>query len=229
VSNTSKLYLDWLQAGLRKPGKSGKGLAGVLGVSESAVSRLLAGKRRFQLLELPKIAGYLEEEVPVTDVGGRARAAHEQIPEQSELGSEQAVPLVRVTAIIAPAVWREAGTAVAVAERIPASPDPRLARMKQYACRFEAEPSRFAICVRYGDVRASPMAGDVVHVRRTRKGFFEDTIRVVRVGPNGNVALELATPTQTGEARIVYPAGPKALEDIEIKGLVVGYFHAAAF
>jgi transcriptional regulator with XRE-family HTH domain len=231
VSNTSKLYLDWLQAGLRKPGKSGKGLAGVLGVSESAVSRLLAGKRRFQLLELPKIAGYLEEEVPASEgASGRAQAAREQIPEQPELGNAQAVPLVRVTAIIAPAVWREAGAAVAVAERIPASPDPRLARMKQYACRIEAEPNRFAICVRYEDMRASPMAGDVVHVRRTRKGFFEDTIRIVRIGSNGNVALELAgAATKSGEARVYYPAGAKALEDIEIKGLVVGYFHAATF
>jgi hypothetical protein len=52
----------------------------------------------------------------------------------------------------------------------------------------------------------------------------------VRIGPNGNVALELAgAATKSGEARVYYPAGAKALEDIEIKGLVVGYFHAATF
>jgi hypothetical protein len=227
VSNTSKLYLDWLRHGLRKPGKSGKGLATVLGVSESAVSRMLAGKRRFQLLELPKIAGYIEEEVPGSNGAASQAAAHDKIPDQPELGNEQAVPLVRVTAIIAPAVWREAGAVVAVAERIPASPDPRLSRMKQYACRIEAEPNRFVICVPYDDIRKAPAAGDCVHVRRTRKGFFEDTLRIVRIGPNGSVALELAgAATKSGEARIIYPA--KA-EDIEIKGLVVGYFHAATF
>lgn len=228
VSNTSKLYLEWVRQGAAKIGKgAGKGLARALGISESAVSRMLAGKRRIQLAELPKIAEFIGDEVP--SEAGVATTSSNKAPAQTALGNTQAVPLVRVSAVIAPSVWREAGVTVAIAERVPASPDPRIANLKQYACKIEAEPNRFAICVPYTDMRARPVVNDVVHVRRTRKGFYEDTLRTVRISAKGLVQLELEGARKEGEAVLLYPAPAKGPETIEIKGLVVGYFHPASF
>lgn len=224
VSKISKLYLDWVRRGLDKPGKNQKGLGAAIGVSESVVSRLLAGKRRIQTAELSIISIYIDEPIPAE---GRVTTPNEH-PPQNALGSAQAVPLVRVVAIIAPSVWREAGVSLAIAEKIPASPDPRIAGMKQYACRIEAESNRYAICVPYSDIRAKPMPNDVVHVRRTVRGQFEDTLRIVRIA-NGTVRLQLeGAPTKDRSAVLDFVAG-KSGEDIEIKGLVVGYFHAATF
>ncbi len=224
MSQTSKLYLEWLQRGLEKPGKHGKELAAVLGVSESVVSRMRAGLRRIHAVELPKIANYIDEEIP-TDRSLVTPSSRP--PAHSALGSAQAVPLVRVTVVIAPSVWREAGATVAIAERIPASPDPRLSGMKQYACKIEAEANRYAVCVPYGDVRTKPMANDTVHVRRTSKGFCEDTLRIVRLGPNG-VQLALEGTGRDKESILTVPS-TKSGETIEIRGLVVGYFSPTSF
>ena len=224
VSKISKLYLDWVRRGLDKPGKTQKGLGAAIGVSESVVSRLLAGKRRIQTAELSIISGYIDEPIPAE---GRVNTPNEKHSHGS-LGSAQAVPLARVTAIIAPAVWREVGVPLAIAERIPASPDIRIAGMKQYACKIEADGNRYAICVPYSDIRAKPMPNDVVHVRRTVRGQYEDTLRVVRIA-NGTVRLQLeGAAAKDRSAALDFVAG-KSGEDIEIKGLVVGYFHAASF
>lgn len=227
VSRLSKVYAEWVKRGLDKPGKSGKGLAAALGISETSVSRIHTvppGKnlRRIQATELQKIAEYLEEDIPSGQniVGTQLGKS----PSQAALGSAQAVPLVRVSAVIAPSVWREVGVSVVVAERIPASPDPRVAGMKQYACKIEAEANRFAICVPYGDVRPKPLANDVVHVRRTRDGHYEDTLRTVRI-TNGNVRLQLEA---SKDKPIDFPA-MKGGETIEIKGLVIGYFSPTPF
>jgi DNA-binding transcriptional regulator YdaS (Cro superfamily) len=59
-----KVLLDWLVRGLAKPGKTQKGLAAALEVDPSAITRLVQGERDFQVAELPKIAGYIGEEVP---------------------------------------------------------------------------------------------------------------------------------------------------------------------
>ena len=224
VSNNQQLYLDWIVRGLQKPGKTKKGLAGVLGVHPSGVTALLKGERRLQLVEVPKIAAYLEEEVPQGSGTFQSPAG-----QPSVLGREQAVPLMGISVVIAPSVWREAGVAVAIAERIPSSPDPRVSDLRQYACKIEAEPNRFVICVPYSDLRSRPVANDVVHVRRTRKGFHEDTLRTVRISSRGQIRLELQPGNNVGDAALTYPAPAKAGETVEIKGLVVGYHEVAVF
>ena len=55
---------SWVEHCLEKPGKSQGGLAAVLEVSDSAISRMLQGDHRIQTAELPKIAAYLEEPIP---------------------------------------------------------------------------------------------------------------------------------------------------------------------
>ncbi len=101
--------------------------------------------------------------------------------------------------------------------------------MKQYACKIEAESNRYAICVPYSDMRTKPMANDLVHVRRTSKGFCEDTLRRVRIAP-GTVQLALEGTGRDKESVLTMPpAKNNNSETIEIKGLVVGYFSPTAF
>jgi phage repressor protein C with HTH and peptisase S24 domain len=84
--------LDWIRDGLRKPGKTQKGLAEALGIDASQVTRLLKGERQLKVAELPRIAGYLEEptpflrERPVTSAGHRKHAAQGE-PDLQILGN----------------------------------------------------------------------------------------------------------------------------------------------
>lgn len=226
---TARLLRDWVRTGCKKPGKSGKGLAAALGMSPSQVSRMLKsdeklapGKkppRRVRLDELQTIAEYIEEQIPTGLLSGDA---NNKAPAQSiALGNEIAVPLVRVSVVIAPMVWREVGVPVAIAERVAASPDSRVSGMKQYACKIESENGRFVVCVPYFSMRNAPLANDVVHVRRIDGNRYEDTLRTVRI-VRGQVQLHME-----GAKALNYPSTTG--ETIEIKGLVVGYHQSANF
>jgi plasmid maintenance system antidote protein VapI len=78
---TSEPYIDWINRGLRTPGKNKKGLAGALGVHPSQVSQLLNGRRRLLASELAKVSEYLETPVPSErgNSGGRGNAREEEI------------------------------------------------------------------------------------------------------------------------------------------------------
>lgn len=60
-------YREWIERGLEKPGLFRKGLADALGLSPSAVTRMLDGTRRVHLEEVPRIAAYLGDTPP--DIG----------------------------------------------------------------------------------------------------------------------------------------------------------------
>jgi len=51
--------LTWIQDGLRRPGKSQRGLALALGLDPSGVSRLLSGKRALKAAEIETVSRYL--------------------------------------------------------------------------------------------------------------------------------------------------------------------------
>jgi hypothetical protein len=215
----------WLDEGLKKTSKSAKELAAVLGIDPTAVTRMRQNERRFQAHELHLIAQYIEEPTPSLDGTGFFRAT--LVPNEANPWLTRGVAIVRaiqVTVIIAPGVWREAPPSPAIAERIAGSADPRVMGLQfaQYACRLESQPNRYAICVPYDDIRSRPMASDTVHVRRTRGGQYEDTIRVVRVA-DGRVRLQLE-----GAADIDYPMAVGG-DDVEIKGLVIGYYETVHF
>jgi hypothetical protein len=217
------MFIDWIRAGLAKTGKSGKGLAGHLKRSESVVSRILSGDRQIKADELPRIADYLESEIPVA--AGVRNDTNTTGSRRSGLGLAQSTALVPVMAVIAPAVWREAGGRVMARKaQVPAVPDPRLAGVPQYACELESDPGHFVICVNYFDIRQRPTTDDVVHVVRTRGEMHEDTLRKVAV--NGD-AVRLVPVDGKGQT-LLYPAR-KSAETIEIKGLVVGRYNAVPF
>ncbi|BBE74339.1 LexA repressor [Pleomorphomonas sp. SM30] len=60
-------YLEWLNAGLSKPGKSQSGLARAMGVDPSVVNKISNGKRRLKSSEIPIAATYIGEPAPAPD------------------------------------------------------------------------------------------------------------------------------------------------------------------
>lgn len=58
------MSVEWIAEGLKKTGKSKKGLAQALGRFPSAISDLLAGRRRLRAEEISTIAEYLEVQPP---------------------------------------------------------------------------------------------------------------------------------------------------------------------
>ena len=84
--------IEWIAAGLSKPGKTKGGLAAALGRAPSMVTALLAGEREIKAREIPIIAAYLEVEPP---------GAHGELVEVAE----GLVP-VRVQGSIEAGAWR---------------------------------------------------------------------------------------------------------------------------
>ncbi len=64
MKNPSDILMKWLIAGMKKDGKDVAGLAKKLKVHPSAIYKLMAGTRDFQLHEIKPTADYLEEPVP---------------------------------------------------------------------------------------------------------------------------------------------------------------------
>lgn len=52
--------INWVRAGLTRPGKTKGGLAAAIGKNNSAVSKILTGDRAIKVEELPLIAAYLD-------------------------------------------------------------------------------------------------------------------------------------------------------------------------
>lgn len=77
--------IQQIERALEKPGKSKSGLADCLGRHPNVVTRILQGKRRIQLDELPKVREYLEldETLPIKGYAGAGAEVH-FIPEPTE-------------------------------------------------------------------------------------------------------------------------------------------------
>jgi SOS-response transcriptional repressor LexA len=177
--NEAMSHIDWLKAGLQRPGKSNAGLAKALGVNPSAVSRMLKGARRLQLDEVAKAATYLGIEPP----------NHANVRLRTVAASTTSVHVVELTKSAAGGVWREEGVPVIFeAVAIPLVPEPKLAGLKQYATRVDGtdfnkvlKPGDYAIFVPFSDIRKAPQDGDIVEVERRRGDAVETTVRRVRL------------------------------------------------
>lgn len=197
--------LDWLRNALKRPGKSQKGLAGVLGVDASAVTNILKGTRRIQLHEVAKIEAYLNQPTSLPSLG-RIRTRVERSP----------VYGLKVSKIAAPGVWRESGAKVML-DRIlvPSSPDPVIGGGEQFAVHIEGT-NRYAICVEYND--RSPQPRELVVVERANpQGLVETTVCRLHLTDYGwRAVLE-------GQPDVIHK-----LDDISIVGKVLGFYEPAA-
>lgn len=196
------MFLEWLRNGLSRPGKSQRGLAAHLGVSESVVSRMLSGEREIKARELEKMASYLGQ--PIPEKGTRV----------------EHLPAVPVTKIAAPFVWREQGEVVmSERARVPFVPDERFRGRQQFAVLIEGT-KRYAVCV---GITASEAVqpGDLLVVERTNSvGMIETTVRRVEACSDGlNVAME---PRTQGVRDVIH-----SIDDVTPVGRVLGFYEAA--
>jgi hypothetical protein len=182
-----------------------------------------SGARRIQVAELSKIAEYLEEDPPgngKVTATARYRSEIRDPPTSTPL-----VPAKSVTVVLAPSVWRDVGATVALPEWVPTSLDPRLRGIAQYTCKIEAEPGRYVVCAAYDDIRVRPTHNDIVHVRRTVRGQYEDTLRVIHIDTFGKVRLQQP---EDSRASLDFPS-TKVGETLEVRGLVVAYYTVVTF
>lgn len=77
------LTIEQIREGLAQPGKTQKGLAAAMGVDNSAVSRLLTGKRALKTHEVPAILAYLEAGITKSEGGSRP------LPEIVQIGGDR--------------------------------------------------------------------------------------------------------------------------------------------
>ncbi|WP_165900040.1 helix-turn-helix domain-containing protein [Borborobacter arsenicus] len=60
----SQIFIDWIRAGLKQPGKTQFELAKHLNIAHPQITQLLNGRRHLKIDEIPKIAAYLELDPP---------------------------------------------------------------------------------------------------------------------------------------------------------------------
>jgi transcriptional regulator with XRE-family HTH domain len=71
----SQIFIDWIRAGLKQPGKTQSGLAKHLNIAHPQITQLLNGRRLLKIDEIPKIAAYLELDPPSLAIEGRVERA----------------------------------------------------------------------------------------------------------------------------------------------------------
>ncbi len=82
-------YLEWLNRGLKKPGKTQRGLGRALNIDPAGIWRMTKGLRQIKADEVPVIARYLEEPPPGQELQtefGSARAGERIRRRMAQLG-----------------------------------------------------------------------------------------------------------------------------------------------
>jgi SOS-response transcriptional repressor LexA len=172
--------MEWIRAGLEKPGKSKSGLAKALHRSPSMVTSLLSGTRELKAREIAIIARYLEVEAP----------------ESPAPPPRPVVRTAQITGEVAGGVWTEPGiefesipTTVAVDARWPAD-KVYLLRVRGNSVNRQARDGDLVLCL---DAFAAPrgfQSGDWVIAERKRDdGLVETTVKRVTGDPERGYKL----------------------------------------
>jgi len=206
----------WLADSLDVRKRTGAGLAKALGIDQSAVSKMLSGKRSIKARELPTIVAYVGKPLP------------------SELmiyGSRTPVLSVKVVGVVQSGVWREGGGTMpesGIAE-IFVPPTQRHRDVERFAYKVEGDSANryaldgmYLVCVAYWDVRQQIADEDRVIVERRRGDLVEVSCKRVRL-VNGRIELWSDSYTLPPEDPLVYQSTDIA-EVVEIVGLVVGRY-----
>lgn len=83
TASTKHALQMWVEVGLSKPGKTNTELARLLDIPQSRVSEMRRGFRMPKISELPVIASYLEEPVPLEITAGMIEFPQYEITEQT--------------------------------------------------------------------------------------------------------------------------------------------------
>lgn len=201
MSQTLRMFREWIRDGLRQPGKTQVGLAKALGLDPSAVSRLVRGERELLANEIQKAAGYLGTAPPIVS--------------QRIIESVQTVP---VRYVVARGVWRERDTVpFRSLSNLPVVVDPRWSQIEQWAAQLDTTTS-YIICVTYSQARPMPRPDDLVLVERSRGDLIEHALYTVTLNGDGRWVLKAKDA----------PSVEIPMEDTSIKllGLCIGRFES---
>ena len=196
-------YRQWIEDGLRRPGKSQRGLARHLKVDDSAISRILSGRRAIKADELRKIQDYLGVPIPQVRPG---------VPILAEQTTH-----VRVIMVMAPGFWRSPMSPKSLnpsRETVPPLPS-RIPPEQQQAVEYIAipgAPSEFVYVTSYEVIGRPPRAGDQIWARRSSGDLTLDFI--------GRIGGPATKPT----VDLLDGGAPVDLAAIRILGIAIGRF-----
>jgi hypothetical protein len=214
------MLIDWIKAGLEKPGKTKAGLAKALGVHPSAVTRMLKHDgpetRRIQASELSAISEYLGEPIPELGLTYLRPMEYDQFP-------------ILIHGIISPGVWRESAASqlTVIREHSYFPPDPRFDVGHQFDMIVEGTSiNRFARhgsllrCVDIAKAGIVPEPDDYVIVERSRAGMIETSAKKYHPTSAG---LELLPDSDDPRWQEPLAVAPADLErgDIKITAVVI--------
>lgn len=178
--------VEWMKAGLQKPGKTQVGLAKALGRSPSVVTNILAGIRELKLREIPLVANYLEIQPPTAVA---APSPYDDI-------NEPALVELPVLGEVAAGVWADEDADLIENETLLVPYDPRFEPEDQYLLKVRgssinrrAVNGSFVRCLKLFAAPRKPQDGDWVIVRRMRNGSAETTVKRFRISPDGQRQL----------------------------------------
>jgi transcriptional regulator with XRE-family HTH domain len=193
----SDLFIEWIRRGLRSPGKNQSGLAAHLGVAHPQITMMLQGKRRIKADELPKIAEYLETNVPIVTYDA---ATGRVVAKEAELVERVPVyPMIR--GVVAGGRWLEMDTWSSDGDGVERYPTPvfvpeNIDASAVYVLKIEgnsvnrkAPDGGFVVCLPLDSAPRNFRSGDWVVAERRRGDLIETTVKQVSRNDEGQWEL----------------------------------------
>lgn len=173
------VYKEWLNYGLEKKGKSGKGLANYLGIQPSAVSRMLSGERRILASELDNISRYIEEPIPFV----------------TNPYPNNEVNQMLIAGFVNKGIWFEREKQKPLYEDIPklhvsGLEAEQYAYILTYDCHTHLKDT-YLITVRPEDIKREGRDNDIVIVERTREDLSQFVLAQFSVGHGKRSIIDL--------------------------------------
>lgn len=215
-------WIEWIERGLAKPGKTRTGLAKALGRNPSMITALLSGKRELKVREIETIARYLGEPAPAGSINEQAQPTIDYVPIMGEVEA---------------GVWRELfDIGDTEFETYPMPVDPRWPPGSVYAFRIRGESINrrardgdLVVCL---DKMAAPRElrdGDWVIAERRRLGAVERTVKQARKRLDGVWELwpDSDDPRHRTPIVLSHRGGDLADETVEVCAFVLDFVRPA--
>lgn len=209
--------IEWIECGLRRPGKSRAGLAAALGLPTPRVTEILGGRRRVQLEELPRIAEYL----------GISLMQLSTIAEML-VGSYGFVP---VRGAVAAGVWREPALFDEITEHYRMTIDPKwpsdavfMVRVTGQSINRRAAAGDLALCLSCSAAPREIADGDWLVVERRRDQLVERTIKRAKQTPAG---VELWPHSDDPRYQVPIRFGDHPGEEVSVVAFVLDFVSPA--
>jgi hypothetical protein len=211
--DNARMDIEDIKRGLKRPGKTQRGLALALGLDPSGVNRLLKGERQLKASEVPIVRAYLDETDELHTIF---------------VGPMGTLPIKHK---VAAGVWQEVDAfADEPLGEAPITPRPDIAAIEQWAelvvgdsfDRKYPEGTLLHVRSAFG---ADPKSldGKRVIVERTRDGghLRERTVKEIVVTPKGKIELWPRSHNPRWSKPLAWEDGLKDGDTVEIVGVVL--------